>query len=342
LSTPRDDGFAALPEWAPHARCWLAWPCREAAWGGAGLEGARRAFAEVAQAIFRFEPVTMIARPELVATASLACGPGITVRPMAHDDSRVRDVGPSFLADAGGQLAGIAWRFNGWGELYADHGQDAQLARRLLEHVGARCYDGGIVLEGGAIAVDGEGTCLAAAALVLDPRRNPGLTQGEAETVLQERLGVERVIWVPHVLGEGAAAGQLAGVARLARPGVVLALATDDRADSHAALLDANLEALRAATDARGRRLEVITVPQPKPKKRHDVGRLALSHLDCYLANGAVIVPGFGDATDKAACRLFAQVWPEREIVQVDALEIVPGGAGLHGITLPQPASPAP
>ena len=175
------------PDWAPHARCWMAWPCREAAWGG-GLDEARRAYADVAQAIVRFEPVTMIVRPELVAMASLYCGPGITVLPMAHDDSWARDTGPSFLLGAGGELGGVEWQFNGWGEFQPDHAQDAQMAARMLEHVGARRFKSELVLEGGAIHVDGEGTCLAAAGPLLDtqaqsraqPRRDRSRTEKPA------------------------------------------------------------------------------------------------------------------------------------------------------------------
>jgi agmatine deiminase len=337
LSTPRDDGFAMPPDWAPHTRCWMAWPCRDEPWGG-GLEEARRAYAEVAQAIARYEPVTMIARPELVAMASLYCGPGISVVPMAHDDSWTRDTGPSFLTDGKGGLAGVAWTFNGWGEAYPEYGQDAQMARRILEHVQARRYDGGLVLEGGAFLVDGEGTCLAATPVVLDPRRNPGLGRGEAEALLARLLSVEKVIWLPAGLAEDETSGHVDNVACFARPGVVLALATDDKADAGYTGLAENLDVLRAATDARGRSLEVLPVAQPKARKRRDGRRLPLSPLSLYLANGAVIVPRFDDPADNAAARLFAAAWPGREIVQVDALEIAQGGGGIHGITLPQPA----
>lgn len=326
------------PDWAPHARCWMAWPCREPSWGGE-LDEARRSYAEVAQVIARFEPVTMIARPDLVAMASIYCGPGITVLPMAHDDSWTRDTGPSFLLDGRGGLGGVAWQFNGWGEVHTDHGQDGQMARRILDHVGARRYDGGIVLEGGAIQVDGEGTCLAGLATVLDPRRNPGLGRGEAEAVLMAHLGVERVIWVPHGLVEDETGGLLENVACFARPGTVLALTTDDKADANQGRLAENLDVLRAATDARGRSLEVLILPQPKAAKRRDGSRLPLSHLSCYLANGAVVMPRLADAADSAAAKLFAQAWPGREIVEVDALEIVEGGGGLRSIALPQPSA---
>ena len=156
---PRERGYRMPPEWVPHARCWMAWPCREEAWEGA-IAAARRAFAEVARAIAEFEPVTMICRPDLLASASLELGSGITLLPMPHDDSWMRDVGPAFLLASGAPLAGVTWRFNGWGGVWPEHDQDARLARRLLEHLGAEIYPSELVLEGGALCVDGEGTCL--------------------------------------------------------------------------------------------------------------------------------------------------------------------------------------
>lgn len=326
------------PDWAAHTRCWMAWPCREAPWGGE-LEEARRAYAEVAQLIARFEPVTMIVRPELVAMASLYCGPGITVLPMPHDDSWARDTGPTFLLDAAGQLAGVTWVFNGWGELQPEHAQDARMAQRMLEHVTARRFAGDLVLEGGAIQVDGEGTCLAATGPLLDTKRNPGRLREEIEAELMRQLGVTTVIWLPAGLVDDETGGQLENVACFVRPGVVMALATDDRADAGFTGLAENLDVLRAATDARGRTLEVLTIPQPKPRRRHDGRRQPLSHLSCYLANGAVIVPRFGDAADNAATKVMAAAWPGREIVPVDALAIVEGGGGIHGIALGQPAA---
>lgn len=317
----------------------MAWPSREPAAGGGDLEGLRRAFAELAQAIAGYEPVTVVAPPDLVATASLQCGPGITVRPMALADSRIRDIGPTFLTGREGALAGVAWRFNGWGERDPDHGESAQLARRLLEHLGARCYEGEIVLEGGAVATDGAGTCLALAPVLLDPRRNPGLGREEAEEALRRMLGVAQVIWVPHRLPGHEAGGPLASVARFVRPGAVLALTTDDRADPAWAALAENLDALRAASDARGQPLEVATLPLPKTRKGPGGGRLLASHLDCCLTNGAVIVPRFGDGTDNAACRALAQAWPDREIAQIDALELAEAGLGPYAVTLPQPVA---
>jgi agmatine deiminase len=340
LAAPREVGWSMAPDWVPHARCWMAWPCREAPWGG-GVDEARRAYAQVAQAIAAYEPVTMIARPDLVAMASLYCGPGITILPLPHDDGWIRDVGPSFVTGPAGELAGVTWNFNGWGGLHPDFAQDSELARRILEHTGLPRHMGRLVLEGGAIQVDGEGTCIAGTGPLLDPKRNPGLSKAEAEAELGDRLGAEKMIWLPEGLIDDEAGGHVDYLAVFARPGLVLALNTDDRSDAVYDRLQANLEVLRGAVDARGRTLEIVTVPQPKARQRHDGRRLPLSHLNCYLANGAVIMPSFGGATDKAAAKTFAAAWPGRELVPIDALDVFAGGGGIHHIALGQPATAA-
>ncbi len=152
------------------------------------------------------------------------------------------------------------------------------------------------------------------------------------------QLGVDKVIWLPAGLAEDETGGHVDNVAVFVRPGVVLALATDDRTDPAYGGLAENLDVLRGAVDARDRAFEVVTMPQPKARPRHDGRPLPLSHLSCYLANGAVIMPSFGDPTDKAAARTLAAAWPGREIVPIDALDLVQGGGGIHGITLGQPA----
>lgn len=332
---PRDLGFSMPPEWVPHARCWMAWPCREEAWGG-HIEAARRAFAEVARTIAEFEPVTMICRPDLLASASLELGSGITLLPMPHDDSWMRDVGPGFLLGAEGRLGGVAFRFNGWGEQWPDYDQDARLARRLLEHIGAEIFESDLVVEGGGLCVDGEGTCLACEPSVLDPARNPGRSRAEIEAGLAACLGVERVIWLPYGLIDDETGGHVDNVARFVRPGVVVA-AVDAEGQPNHQRLAVNLGVLRDSQDARGRRLEVLELPLPKPRERSPGRLLTQSYVNFYLANGAVIVPGFDDPRDGPAARLLGQAFPDRRVVQIDARDIVGGGGGIHCITLDQP-----
>jgi agmatine deiminase len=336
VSTPRDDGFWMPPEWALHRRCWMAWPCREELWGDR-LNAARETVGEIAMAISEFEPVTMIARSELTASVSLYCGQGVSVVPMPHDDSWTRDTGPSFVADGRGNLAGVAWRFNGWGELFQDYAQDARMARRICEHLDVPFYVAPIVTEGGAIHVDGEGTCLVCETSILDPKRNPGMTRDEADEVLQQYLGVEKVIWLPAGLVDDETRGHVDNIACFARPGLVLALTTDDESDANYETLTRNLEILRGSVDAKGRELEILTVPQPKRRARNGDARLTLSYINFYVANGGVVMPAFNDAADKAAYRAVAQAFPDREVVQIDASDLLFGGGGIHCITQQEP-----
>ncbi len=339
VSTPREQGFVMPPEWAPHERCWMAWPCRAEHWGER-LAAARRAHAEVAQAIAAFEPVTMIARPDLAAEASVQCsGQGISVLPLEYDNSWIRDIAPTFVRSPEGLLAGIDWPFNGYGERSPEHAQDAALAEKICRRLKLPRFVGPIVLEGGAVHVDGEGTALVCAESVLDPRRNPGLGRSEAEAVLRDQIGVESVIWLEQGLVDDMAGGHVENLACFARPGVVLALAGGDAEDPTRPVLEDNLARLRAARDAKGRELEVIEIQQPAPRHREDGGRLAASYINFYLANGAIIVPIFDDPMDAAAFRAIQGAFPDRRIVEIDAADLIYGGGGIHTITQQQPKS---
>ena len=338
MGTPRDEGFRMPAEWESHSRCWMAWPCRESAWAN-GMEAASQAYADVAEAIAAFEPVTMIARPELTASVSLYnAGKAFSVLPMPQDDSWTRDHGPTFLVDGKGNLGGVAWRFNGWGETVPDYAQDARMAARILEHVSARAFASSLVTEGGALHVDGEGTGLVCETALLDPARNPGLSRDEIEAELKSFLGLDKLIWLPAGLEDDETRGHVDNIACFARPGVVLAVACDDPADANHAITQANLEILRAATDAKGRTLEVLTLPQPKRRDRKDGRRLTLSYVNFYIANGGVVMPAFADSADKAAYKVVSAAFPDREVVQVEVSELLVGGGGIHCITQQQPA----
>ncbi|NBC31182.1 MAG: agmatine deiminase [Alphaproteobacteria bacterium] len=337
MTVPAAEGFRMPAEWAPHKRCWMAWPCRKRTWGD-GLDAAREAYAHVAQEIAAFEPVVMVCPPEDVAEASLACGTGIEVLPVDIDDSWVRDTGPSFVLGDGGRLAGVDWQYNAWGEIYQPFDKDAVLAARLCERIKVPRFPAPLVLEGGAIHVDGEGTVLATESSILNPNRNPGLDREAAEQILRDYLGIAKVIWLTGGLEDDDTDGHVDNVACFAAPGVVLALVSEDPSDGNFAVLEDNLARLRRATDARGRSLRVATVPQPARQMRND-RRLPLSHLNFYIANGAVIAPSFAVPEDDRAFRVLKEAFPRRTIVVVSALDIVVGGGGIHCITQQEPAT---
>ena len=334
MTTPAGDGLYMPAEWQPHRRCWMAWPCRLEVWGDR-IDAARRAYAEVAKAVATFEPVTLVARPQHVADASLLCG-GVEVMPLEIDDSWLRDNGPTFVVDGAGGVAGVHWRFNAWGNIYDDYANDAAVGAVVLERLGMRCYEAPIVLEGGSIHVDGEGTLITTEQCLLDPSRNPELDRKEIEARLAHYLGVRKVIWLGQGLEDDETRGHVDNVACFARPGVVLALATDDPGDENHRALGDNLARLRAARDAEGRSLEIIEVPKPR-RRRAKGAAMALSYVNCYVANGGVVAPSFDDANDGKAARIIAKAFPDRRTVQVPALDIAYGGGGIHCLTQQQP-----
>lgn len=341
MSTPASEGYFMPGEWAEHSRTWMAWPCREDVWepgGEEALEHARAAYADVARAIAGFEPVTMVCNPGDVADASLACGPGVEIITLPIDDSWLRDSGPSFLVHQNGSLAGVDWRFNAWGGKYAPYDNDAAVAEKILAKAGATRFEASLVLEGGSFHVDGEGTLLATEECLLNPNRNPDMSREQVEQALRDFLGVSQIVWLVGGLEDDETDGHIDNVASFARPGAVLALSSDDQSDGNYAVLQENLARLRAATDAKGRKLEVIEVPQPS-RRAHPAGhRMALSYINFAFVNGGIVLPAFEAPEDTRVFRLFRDTFPDRKVVQVLAADIVVGGGGIHCITQQQPA----
>jgi len=316
----------------------MAWPCREEAWGD-HLDAARTAYADVARAIAEFEPVTLVCNPSDVAEASLILGNGtpIDVLSMEIDDSWLRDSGPTFLLDRSGHLAGAHWRFNAWGQKYQPYSRDAVIAKRILKQVGAQRFRAPFVLEGGAIHVDGEDTVLTTEQCLLNPNRNPDITKAQVEQNLRDWLGISTVIWLPEGIEDDETDGHVDEIACFVRPGVVLALSTDDKSDGNFDVLQTNLDILRSTKDAKGRPLQVIEVPQPA-RQEHRGKRLSLSYVNFYIANGGIVMPAFDVAEDERAFRIIRDAFPNRRVVQVHARDIFLGGGGIHCITQQQPA----
>jgi agmatine deiminase len=336
MTTPAADGFRMPAEWERHTRCWMAWPCRPETFAG-GIEAAHKAYAEVAQTIAQFEPVTMVCNPADAAEVSLACGVGVEVLPLPISDSWIRDTGPTFVTDDKGAVAGVHWRFNAWGSNYADYAPDAELGARMLADLKLPCYEAPLILEGGSFHVDGEGTLLTTEECLLNPNRNPGLSREQIEQHLKDYLGVRSVIWLGRGYEQDETDGHIDEIACFVRPGVVLALSTDDTGDTNFKIFQDNLDRLKMARDAQGRELEVIPVRQPARRDQNGV-RMTLSYTNFYIANGGVIMPAFEDPADIEAFRILRKLFPDREVIQVPALDIVRGGGGIHCITQQQPA----
>jgi agmatine deiminase len=357
MNTPKQDGFAMPAEWAPHDGCWMIWPERPDNWRLGG-KPAQAAFVQVAAAISRFEPVTMMVSAKQFANARAMLPAPVRVVEVSTNDSWCRDVGCSFLLNAAGDLAGVDWPFNAWGGLtrgmYFPWDLDDAVAGKMLQIERAAAYRAPKVIEGGAIHVDGEGTVLVTEACLLAEDRNPGATRQEMERVLQDYLGASHVVW----LGEGVpfdeTGGHVDNIACFVKPGVVLLTWTDDPADPlYEVCRDAEARLL-GARDAKGRAITVEKIPMPTPMfyteeeaagidqtsggmNRKAGERLAASYVNFYIANGAIIAPSFGVETDEPARAVLAKLFPEREIVMVPGREILLGGGNIHCITQQQP-----
>jgi agmatine deiminase len=272
----------------------------------------------------------------------------------------LRDTGPTFVVDRDGGRRGVDWRFNAWGGLegglYAPWDRDDRVAAKVLEVEGDGRYRAPIVLEGGAIHVDGEGTVLTTEQCLLNPNRNPELDRAAIEAALHAHLGIEKVVWLGDGVFEDETDGHVDNLACFARPGVVLLTWVEDQADpQHAISRDAE-ERLVAATDARGRPFEVIRLPAPGPltieaeeaagvepiegtRPRRAGDRMAASYVNFYLGNSRLVYPLLDPARDEEAGAILAATFPDREVVGVPAREILLGGGNIHCITQQLPGA---
>lgn len=323
------------PEWAPHLCCWMSWPTRKAIWGE-HLQAAKRDYARVARSIAEFEPVRMLCPADSVSEATSMSGPEVEVIAWELDDSWMRDKGPNFLKN-GDATAVSVFHFNAWGCKYPKFRKDAAVGHRLSEALGVRCFSSPIFMEGGGICCDGEGTVLTTEQCILNDNRNPGISKAEAEHELCHALGVEKVIWLPGDPLDDETDGHVDGLACFIRPGAVLAEVDPDPASEGHEIYMRNVEALQAATDARGRKLEVRFLETAKGLGPVD-DRFCGAYINFYIANGGIVMPGYGTHTDAAARGVVESCFPDCKVVQVDINGLATGGGGIHCITQQQPA----
>ncbi|MFB7178198.1 agmatine/peptidylarginine deiminase [Streptomyces sp. NPDC056257] len=329
-------------EWAAHEACLMVWPTRATLWGPA-FEAAKQEYAAVARAISAFEPVIMIAAPGLADEARTVCGEaaagdtagghGIEVVELPADDSWLRDSGPIFAYDEHGDRVGVDFRFNAWGEKHYPWTADDKLASLLLDRLGTPRVHSSMILEGGAITVDGEGTLITTEQCLLHPNRNPRMSRTETEDELKRRLGVEKVIWLPYGgLEDTETDGHVDGVAAYVAPAKVVVSLPEDPAHPDHARMRANLAVLEASTDARGRALEIVVLPQTTHAEVAGTP-VEVGYLNFYLPNGGCVVPVGGGPQDEAALAVLASALPDRKVVGVPTPVLAYGGGGIHCIT---------
>lgn len=336
--TPGELGFVMPIETAEHACCWMAWPHDDHpdAWGRS-LRAAQRAFVRVATAISQFEPVKVVAHPEVFSETRRALPPSIEIVGIPQDDLWFRDTGPLFVKNRDNQLVASRLVFNNWGGKFEEHDLDVTVGATLARHLSVPLYASPLCGEGGGIHVDGQGTAITTETCLLNANRNAGMTRQDVEKELFHAIGVRKVIWLPGDEGEWITDGHIDGMLTCCAPGKVIFENNPDPANPRHKVCVENLRALRDQTDAMGREIEVGLIEEAYMVEASN-DHTALSYVNAYIANGGVVIPGFDTPTDEAARHVFAKGFPGREIVQVDIRDICPGGGGIHCITQQQPA----
>jgi agmatine deiminase len=309
----------------------MAWPYKTAIWEDK-LAPLQAEIAAIARAIAAHQPVTMAAAPGHEAEARRACGPGVQVVGLEYDDCWTRDTGPIGVYRAGERI-GLDWRFNCWGGKFPPWEKDDAFAAEACAALGMPAQPVDMVLEGGAVIIDGEGTLITTEECLLNENRNPDMTKAEIETTLKAEFGVTEVIWLPYGLaGDTITDGHVDGVAAFARPGVLVVQAGPAGTPDHERLAK-NRAVLERATDARGRHFELIEM-RPYPTLSFGSYETSHSYVNYYVCNGAVIVPLCGRAADDAAAlATLRAAFPEREVVGVVCPTVTYGGGGVHCVT---------
>ncbi len=358
-NSPKAAGFRMPGEFEPHEACWMLWPQRGDVWR-LGAKPAQRAFAAVAEAISRSETVYVGVSDEQYENARAMLPPQVRVVEISSNDSWMRDMGPTFVINDEGERAGVDWIFNAWGGLngglYFPWDKDDRVARKVCEVHGNPRFRAPLVLEGGAIHVDGEGTLLTTEECLLNTNRNPHLSREEIEAYLDQYLNISRVIWLPDGTFNDETNGHVDNIACFVKPGVVALHWCDNPEDPQYEIVRKAYEVLTQAQDAKGRSLEVVKLPHPGPlfmtaeeaggidlaadsHPREEGERMAGSYINFYIGNSVVVYPLLDPANDDEAKAVLQQLFPEREIIGIDAREILLGGGNIHCITQQVPAA---
>ena len=326
------------PEWAPQKAIWTAWPADANEWNG-DLEAPRRDVAALVNALAPGNAVRVLVNgTEAEASARAALASAAEVVPAKYGDIWLRDTGPIFARTPDGAVA-LRFKTNSWGGKY-DLPDDATVGDDIARLAGAAVRRFGFVLEGGAVDHDGAGTVLTTRQTLLNPNRN-GWTKAQAEAALAEAFGARKVIWIDEGLRGDHTDGHIDNIARFVAPGRVVCQAPAGPDDPNAATLDAIARTLSSATDAGGRRLEVVRIPGPG-LYRNALGEIApASHMNFVIANGVVVVPVYGTPTQAAALEALEAVFPGRRVVGVSSRGLLgcgeAGGGSFHCITQQEP-----
>ena len=337
------------PEWSPQEAVWLSWPVEDPRhWGGAKREMIWAKFAEIAAAISRFEPVRINAPGADHAAILAACNRAKAVPERVqlfdhpHNDVWCRDHGPIFVKHGEtGEVAVTDWEFNAWGGKFPPWDGDNAIPAKIAASLGKRRFQGGMILEGGAIEINGAGQLLTTEAVLLNPNRNPSLSREEIEQFLRDGLGVSEILWLKQGIEGDDTDGHIDDLARFTDPNTLIGCIDRNSKSPNYPILADNLGRLRSFLGPNGRAFEVVEIPLPEacevPGWRLPV--LPASYVNFLVVNGGVLVPTFRqERNDDHALGMIRELFPDREVNGIDCLDLVEEGGTLHCISQQQPS----
>jgi agmatine deiminase len=341
---PRERNYSMPAEWEKHACCWMQWPhnnpefnsyAEVPTWSHFDIEKGRIAWANVANTISNFEQVKMIVHPNNIVNASKLLNEKVEILNFKNDDAWARDSGAIFLLNKEKKLGGVDWEFNGWGK-FSPYDSDNKIAKFMIENVNATYFKNNMILEGGSIHTDGDGTLITTEQCLLNKNRNPEFSQVQIEGNLKDYLGVNKIIWLKNGTDEGTD-GHIDNIACFAAPGKILALSCSDKQDTFYDKINENLEILKTSVDSKGRVLEIIELEMSYKRLIPNEDEPS-SYINFYIANKGIVMPSFDDEkADNNAQKIIQETFSDRKVIAINGIDISMGGGNIHCITQQQP-----
>lgn len=343
-NSPKRSGYAFPAEWEEHEATWLSWPHKEASWPGK-LNSIYKPYCEFIKVVAEGEKVRInvndhdtkaFAVAELKKVGADLGNIEFYLNPT--NDAWCRDHGPAFLLNADRTAKVVVdWGYNAWGGKYPPFDLDDVVPTRIAKHFHLPVYHPGIVMEGGSVEFNGEGTILTTTACLLNENRNPHLSKEEIEAYLLEYYGANQVLWIGDGIVGDDTDGHIDDITRFVNANTVLTVVEDNPEDENYLLLQDNLEALKELRLPNGQALNIITLPMPAPVIYDDT-RLPASYANFYIANKAVVVPIFSDPNDQVALEIIQKAFPDRKVVGIESTDIIWGLGSFHCLSQQEPA----
>ena len=340
--TPASLGYRMPAEWEAHSGTWMAWPHNLETWPDQDMQQVETEFLSIIRPLAKNESVHILVNDEEMESSVAATlndnnveMKNIFLHDIPTNDSWIRDYGPNFIIQSDGSVATNDWDFDSWGRKYKWELDD--LAGTVIaEELGFHHFKPEIVLEGGAIEVNGVGTCVTTESCILNPNRNNGIRREAMETVLKDCLGISKIIWLHGEMEGDDTDGHIDNLARFVNSTTMVCAVEEDEEDPNYPCLKKNFDRLRSATDQDDKPLEIVALPMPgyigSPSER-----LPASYANFYIANHCVLVPVYDHPNDKQALAILAPLFPEREIIPIPSTTLIWGLGGVHCLTKQQP-----